>query len=38
MTVTLSAPQPAQAGYLTVQPKFAKASTTYLIDPLIVLS
>ena len=34
ISVTLSAPQPAQVGYLTVQPKFAKASTTYLIDPL----
>lgn len=38
LTVTLSAPQPQFAGYLTVRVKAAKVSTTYYIDPLITLT
>ena len=37
MTVTLSAPQPQLAGYLHSYVKAALASTTFYIDPLIVL-
>jgi len=37
MTVTLSAPQPQLAGYLYSYVKAALASTTFYIDPLIVL-
>jgi hypothetical protein len=38
ITVTLSSPQPQEAGYLYVYPKFAKASTTYFLDPEPYLS
>jgi len=38
MSVTLSAPQPAMKGLIYVTVKAAKASTTYYIDPKIVLS
>lgn len=38
LTVTLSSPQPAQAGLLTIYPKMAVASTTIIYDPLPVLS
>jgi hypothetical protein len=37
-TITLSSPQPAQAGYLYAYPKIGRASMTYYIDPLIALS
>ena len=37
LTVTLSSPQPALAGYLTAQPYLNKVATLF-IDPLIVLS
>jgi hypothetical protein len=33
MAVTLSAPQPKIAGLITIQPKVAKASSTFYIDP-----
>jgi hypothetical protein len=38
LTVTLSSPQPQLAGYLRVYVKAAKASSTFYIDPLPVLS
>lgn len=38
MAVTLSTPQPQLAGYLRVHVKAAKASSTFYIDPLPVLS
>jgi hypothetical protein len=38
LTATLSSPQPAMAGYLYARVRAAKASTTYYIDPQIVLS
>jgi hypothetical protein len=38
MSVTLSSPQPQLAGYFTVTVQAAKASSTFYIDPLIVLS
>jgi hypothetical protein len=38
MSVTLSSPQPQLAGYLRVYVKAAKASSTFYIDPLPVLS
>ena len=38
LTTTLSSPQPAMAGYIHVRVRAAKASTTYYIDPQIVLS
>jgi hypothetical protein len=37
-TLTLSSPQPQQAGYLYAYPKVGRASTTYYIDPKIYLS
>jgi hypothetical protein len=38
LTATLSAPQPAMAGYLHARVRAAKPSTTYYIDPQITLS
>jgi hypothetical protein len=38
MAVTLSSPQPALAGPIYVTVKAAKASTTFYVDPKIVLS
>jgi len=38
MTVTLTTPQPAQVGYLYAYLKAGKASTTWYVDPLIVLA
>jgi hypothetical protein len=37
MTTTLSAPQPALTGLLYVTVKAAKASSTFYIDPKVVL-
>lgn len=37
LTLTLSAPQPAQAGYLYVYPKSGQASSIFFLDPLAVL-
>jgi hypothetical protein len=37
-TLTLSAPQPQQAGYLYAYPKLGRPSMTYYLDPLPVLS
>ena len=37
-TITLSAPNPAQVGYLYCYPKVAKASSTFYLDPKITLS
>jgi hypothetical protein len=37
-TVTLSSPQPQQAGYLYAYPKAGRASQTYYLDPKIYLS
>ena len=38
LTTTLSSPQPGMAGYIHVRVRAAKASTTYYLDPQIVLS
>jgi hypothetical protein len=38
LTKTLSSPQPGMAGYLEARVRVAKASTTYYLDPKIVLS
>lgn len=38
LEATLSSPQPGMAGYLQARVRAAKASTTYYIDPKIVLS
>ena len=38
LTTTLSSPQPGMAGYLYARVRAAKASTTWYIDPKIVLS
>jgi len=38
LTTTLSSPQPAMAGYIHARIRAAKPSTTYYIDPQIVLS
>ena len=38
MAVTLSSPQPAQAGPMIVLVKAVKASTTFYVDPLVVFS
>jgi hypothetical protein len=38
LTTTLAAPQPGMAGYLHARVRAAKPSTTYYIDPKIVLS
>jgi hypothetical protein len=37
-TLTLSSPQPQLAGYLYAYPRFSRASQTYYLDPLVVLS
>jgi hypothetical protein len=37
-TLTLSAPQPQQAGYIYTYPRIGRPSLTYYLDPLIVLS
>jgi hypothetical protein len=37
-TLTLSAPQPQQAGYLYAYPKIGRPSMTYYLDPMPVLS
>jgi hypothetical protein len=37
-TLTLSSPQPAQAGYLYAYPKLGRASTTYFLDPKLEVS
>jgi hypothetical protein len=36
--LTLSSPQPAQAGLIYAHPKFGRASTTYYLDPMMTLS
>jgi hypothetical protein len=38
LTTTLSAPQPGMAGYLNARVRAAKASTTFYLDPKVVLS
>ena len=38
LVATLSSPQPGMAGYIDVRIRAAKASTTYYIDPKIVLT
>ncbi len=38
LTTTLSSPQPGMAGYVEVRVRAGKASTTYYLDPKIVLS
>jgi hypothetical protein len=38
LTVTLSAPQPGMAGYLHARVRAAKPSSTFYIDPMVVLS
>jgi hypothetical protein len=38
LTTTLSAPQPGMAGYLHARVRAAKPSTTYYLDPMVVLS
>jgi hypothetical protein len=38
LTTTLSSPQPGMPGYLHVRVRAAKASTTYYLDPKVVLS
>jgi hypothetical protein len=38
LTTTLSSPQPGMAGYLHARVRAAKVSTTYYIDPKIVLT
>lgn len=38
LTTTLSSPQPGMAGYIHVRVRAAKPSTTFYIDPQIVLS
>ena len=38
LTATLSSPQPQLAGYLHARVRVAKPSTTYYIDPQVVLS
>jgi hypothetical protein len=38
LVATLSSPQPGMAGYLHARVRAAKASTTYYIDPMVVLS
>jgi hypothetical protein len=38
LTVTLSSPQPAQGGYIRALIRSAAASSTFYVDPLIVLS
>jgi hypothetical protein len=38
LTTTLSSPQPGMAGYLYARVRAAKPSTTYYLDPKIVLS
>jgi hypothetical protein len=38
MRVTLSSPQPQLVGYLRSYVKAATASTTFYVDPLLVLS
>jgi hypothetical protein len=38
LTATLSAPQPGMAGYLHARVRTAKPSTTYYLDPKILLS
>lgn len=38
MAVTMSSPQPAQAGVLYANIKVGRASSTFYVDPLIVLS
>jgi hypothetical protein len=38
MSLTLSSPQPQQVGLLYAKVYAAKVSTTYFVDPLIVLS
>ena len=38
LTTTLSSPQPGLAGYLHARVRVGKASTTYYIDPKVVLT
>jgi hypothetical protein len=38
LTATLSVPQPGMAGYLHARVRAAKPSTTYYLDPMVVLS
>jgi hypothetical protein len=38
LVAVLSAPQPGMAGYLHARVRAAKASTTYYLDPKIILS
>jgi hypothetical protein len=38
LTTTLSSPQPAMAGYLHARVRAAKPSTTFYIDPKVVLT